>query len=994
MKANLLLLALISFVATAKPVFEGRTVVAVDYEPEIQPVDPQDLAQLQPVRVGQPYRAEDVADAIDGLFATGRYRDIRVEAELVPGGVRVRFLTVQRQFVGGVHVEGKVKRPPNRGQILNTTNLILGTPFEQDDLEAAKNALRRAFESNGLYEARFDPILRDDPRANQVHFTFHIRPGNRARYGKPVFKGDLKLPEKTLLKATGWRYRIIGLYRKVTAQNTQSGLARLQKKYQSEDRLMARVETESLDYNPKTRRLHPTISIDAGPKVEVRSVEAKISKGDLRRHVPIYQEQRVDRDLLVEGARNLRDHFQARGYYDVDIDFRQREESADQVVIEYVVAQGQRYKVARVSLSGYSYFSESTLRERMFVQPADFPFRRGRYSGILQRRDEEIIENLYRSNGFRDVKVTSQVTRGLDGKPDRLAVDFTIQEGPQWFVDSIDIEGNSHFDEEYFIYRLDSAEGQPFSELSVASDRSRILTDYFDAGFPNATFEWTAEPAASPQRVKLTYKIDPGQRQFVRDVIVTGLDTTRWNLARKHIVPRPGDPLSTVDIFESQRNLYNLGIFARVNTAIQNPEGAGARKYVLYDIEEANRYTLGFGLGAELARFGGTTSTLSSPGGATGFSPRVSVDLSRLNFLGLGHVVSLRTRVSNLQQRASLNYVAPRIGDVEGRTATFTVLHDDSRDVRTFASRRQEAAAQISEQFTRSTTGLFRFTYRRVSTSDVVIPTLLVPALLQPVRIGMLSGNILQDRRDDPADPTRGVFNTLDTGLAWRGFASQRNFLRFLGRNATYHRISRNLVFARQTQLGLLLPFNNPAGLSESEAIPLPERFFGGGSTSHRGFPDNQAGPRDIGTPAGPGAPATQPTGFPLGGNALLFNNLELRFPLLGENIKGVLFHDAGNIFSRVGAISFRQKQRDLKDFDYMVHAVGFGVRYKTPVGPVRADLVYSINPPSYVGFRGTVQELLACNPNIPIEQLPSACRGVQQRVSRFQFFFSIGQTF
>jgi outer membrane translocation and assembly module TamA len=83
-----------------------------------------------------------------------------------------------------------------------------------------------------------------------------------------------------------------------------------------------------------------------------------------------------------------------------------------------------------------------------------------------------------------------------------------------------------------------------------------------------------------------------------------------------------------------------------------------------------------------------------------------------------------------------------------------------------------------------------------------------------------------------------------------------------------------------------------------------------------------------------------------------------------------------------------------LQDFDYLVHAVGFGIRYKTPVGPVRVDLAYSINPPSYQGFSGTVQQLLACNPNLPPSQLPAVCTPTQQSVSHFQFSFSIGQAF
>jgi outer membrane protein assembly factor BamA len=101
-----------------------------------------------------------------------------------------------------------------------------------------------------------------------------------------------------------------------------------------------------------------------------------------------------------------------------------------------------------------------------------------------------------------------------------------------------------------------------------------------------------------------------------------------------------------------------------------------------------------------------------------------------------------------------------------------------------------------------------------------------------------------------------------------------------------------------------------------------------------------------------------------------------------------------GNVYSRLSDLSFRSRQRDLNDFNYMVHAVGFGIRYRTPVGPVRGDLAYSINPPSYLGFGGTAQELLQCDPRRPSSELPSFCQSTRQNVSRFQFFFSIGQTF
>jgi outer membrane protein insertion porin family len=491
----------------------------------------------------------------------------------------------------------------------------------------------------------------------------------------------------------------------------------------------------------------------------------------------------------------------------------------------------------------------------------------------------------------------------------------------------------------------------------------------------------------------VVYTVTEGERQYVRDVITSGLRTTRQRLVDKKITLSSGDPLSPVEQTEIQKRFYDLGVFARVDTAIENPDGETTHKYILYNFEEANRYTVALGFGAQVARFGTPSSTnLSSPAGATGFSPLVSLDVSRLNFLGIGHTVTLRGLYSSIEKRGSLTYLAPRFQNVEGRNITFTALYDNSLNVRTFASRRQEASIQLSQKFSKPTTGLFRYTYRRVSVSDVIIPVLLVPQLLAPVRIGMLSANISQDRRDNSADPHRGIYNTADIGLAARFFGSQRSFGRVLLRNATYHKVTHTMTLARQTQFGVISPFAAPSGITEQQSVPLPERFFGGGGDSLRAFPFNQAGPRDIGTPLIANGPASQPTGFPLGGNALLFNNIELRFPLIGNNIQGVLFHDMGNVYSTLSNISFRFNQRDVNDFDYTVHAVGFGVRYRTPIGPVRGDLAYSINPPSFIGFKGTPAELLQCNPNVPTSL--GFCQGVRQRISHFQFFFSIGQTF
>lgn len=996
-RTALISLFLCPLVAAQANRFEGQPVAEVMYDPPQQPLDSTDLAAAQRVKKGEPLRAGDVAATIDDLFATGRYEDIRVEAESAPaGGVIVRIVTTPRWFIGHVGSTGKISPPPNRGQLGSAAQLGLGQPFDEPMLKAAEEQVTRVLENNGLYGATVKTDVTREPAIQQVDISFLINAGKRAKYERPIITGDDRLlSDEAIIRATGWRIRFIGWYRKVTEARTRNGVTGILKAYQKKDHLMATARITGLRYDPQTNRVTPTLDVDAGPKVDVRAVEAKVSQGTLRKYVPIFEERRVDRDLLVEGARNLRDYFQAKGYYDVDIDFRQRPINLDEIVIEYVISRGQRFKLVEIDIQGNRYFDRETLRERMFLEPASFlRFRHGRYSEAMRKKDEENISNLYKSNGFHDVKVTSQVIRNYKGNSGDIAVVLRIDEGPQWFVDSVNMTGIQQLDLDYVRSLLSSLPGQPYSELNVSVDRTTVLSHYYAEGFPDATFQWRSIPSAQPNHVDVEYVINEGGRKYVRDVLITGLRNTRPSLVERQMRLAAGDPLSQMAMLDSQKTLYDLGVFAKVDTAVQNPDGNTSHKYVLYDIQEARRYVMNVGFGAEVAKIGGTTSALDAPVGGNGFSPRVSLDLTRNNFLGLGHYVSLRGRVSTLEQRGSFNYTAPRFHNVEGRNITFTALYEISRNVRTFSSRRQEASVQISQQFSKATTGLFRLTYRRVATSDIAIPTLLVPLLLQPVRLGLVSANFAQDRRDNPTDARRGVYNTADLSLASNVFGSQRSFLRTLFRNATYHRVSRDWTFARQATFGIIFPFNVPAGIDRNDAVPLPERFFGGGNVSHRGFPENQAGPRDIGVPAGPGAPATQPTGFPLGGNAVLFNTLELRFPLMGENIGGVLFHDAGNVYRSINDVSFRSSQRNVRDFDYMVHAVGFGLRYKTPVGPVRVDLSYSINPPSFVGFKGTVADLLQCNPSVPQSQLPAQCQGVQQNVGHFQFFFSIGQTF
>ena len=986
--------------------FTGVTVTAIQYEPPTQPISPQDLARMQLVQVGEPLNPRQVAATLDRLFSTGLYDDLQVDAEPSSGGVAIRFLTKPRRFIGHVGAEGNINPPPNRAVIIDNSQLNLGTPYDEEALQTAKETITQELRRNGLYEATVDAATIEDPVTHQMTIRFLVYAGKRARYETPAITGDTKLSDSAIIRVTGWRFPLIHRWRQITQSLTDKGTEGIQSRYAKANRLTASIDLKSLDYNPDTNRAKPMLDINAGPKITIKAVEAKVSKSKLRKYIPVYQENTVDNDLLAEGARNLRDYFQSKGYPDVDVTFHEEPPQKDQQTINYYIATGPRRQLVNIDIVGNDYFLPETLQERMFLHTSTFVNRYGRYSEDFRKRDEESIADLYQANGFRDAKVTSAVETNYKGKENDLSVRFVIDPGKQWLVSKLQIEGAARLDLSPIKDLLASAEGQPYTEINISSDRSRIIEYYFTHGFPNASFRYTAAPDAENNTVALIYQIREGPQQFVRQVILSGLYRTRPSLVQSRINLKEGEPLSTVKINEISRGLSDLGMFASVNTAVQDADGTTQYKDVLYDFDEAARYSFNVGFGLFVGQFGGTTTNYSNSGGAKGISPIAVFEVNRQNFLGRGQTVSLQIRYSTLEQRESLSYIVPRFLGSFNRTVTFSVLYNATQDVQTFSSRRAEASVQTSQRFNRASTLLARFAYRRVSTGNINIPALLIPTLLQPVRIGIFSLSYIQDHRDNPADAHHGFWNTVDAGVAGNFFGSQRNFYRVLARNATYTPLGHDIVLARQTQVGAIIPFNTAAGLTPFDAIPLPERFFGGGSVSMRGFGDNQAGPRDIGTANQAPGPATKtPTGFPIGGNGLFFNNIELRFPLLWPNVTGVFFHDMGNIYRNFGDISLRYHQNSFPqnnqygvnyDFNYAVQAAGFGIRYKTPLGPIRVDLAYTPNPTRYLGFsqNESFQDLLNCKPGQIGNPAYPACDPSPQRLGHFQFFFSIGQAF
>src|SRR5205807_9979618 len=326
-----------------------------------------------------------------------------------------------------------------------------------------------------------------------------------------------------------------------------------------------------------------------------------------------------------------------------------------------------------------------------------------------------------------------------------------------------------------------------------------------------------------------------------------------------------------------------------------------------------------------------------------------------------------------LQGRALLGYSAPHTFGDSHLSFQAAAFAEKTRDINTFTERRYEGSVQLTNQITGLTTLLFRYAFRQVRVSDLKILSQEIPLFNQPTLVSQFAFTWFRDSRNNPADASKGSFNSADFGVADTYFWSSASFLRFFYQNSTYHPIKRRFSFARSIRFGILSPYRDTVSLTFPgptapplpTVIPLPERFFAGGGTSLRGFALNQAGPRD------------STTGFPVGGQAMLVLNQEFRFPMrlpfVGTSLGGAFFYDGGNVRSRLNRISFHSMlpaptfvlqnpalpagptnvpvcaTNCTNELNYFTHTIGLGVRYKTPVGPIRIDFGYQLNRPLFV---------------------------------------------
>lgn len=999
------------------------------------------------VETGKPLESEQVAESLRVLYRTGDYADLKAVVKPAPGGVRLDFVARENLFFNRISFEGLVA-PPSESSAAAAMQLGLGQTYRKVLVNEALGRLKETLREEGLYTAEVSAEEVPHNETHQMDLVVHVKPGPRARVGAIQLKNATEYPDAKMLVELKMKPG-----REITSDRLQRGTERIRKFLAKKGHLSARATLRRGEYDPAKNMLPLSVEVSEGPLVRVTVTGAKFSQGSLKRLIPIYQEGAVDADLLEEGKRNLLERLEREGYFDADVDYSTDEHEVKapgkggartEEVITYTVDRGARHQLVGIEITGNKYFDDELLRSRLQVYGQAFGSR-GRFSRRLVESDAQSMRSMYEANGFLEAKVEPQVEDDYKGKEGDIYIRFKIQEGKQTRVASLTIEGNHAFKEEELLGVIGSTRGQPYSEFGVTTDRDNILALYFNEGFPEASFASTAErvplepsteappgmtgsPASAngkkpekeikpaveqAEEMRLVYHIQEGPQTRVRRIFLSGYEHTRPGVIRREVRIKVGEPLREGDVVDSQRRLYNLGVFNRVTIEPQNPNGTDVDKDIALLVEEAKRYTIAYGGGFEVQRLASTTNPTA---GEIQAAPRGILEISKLNLTGRADSLSFKLRGSTLQGRALLGYSVPNTFGNSHFSTQATAYAEKTRDINTFTEERYEGSMQLTEQVSPRTTLVYHYAFRQVRVSNLQILSEEVPLFNQPTLVSQFGVTWVRDSRDNPADASKGSFNSADFSDADTYIGSSASFLRVFVQNSTYHPIKRRFSFARSIRLGVLKPYRDTVSLTFPAptcptgsttctlptVIPLPERFFAGGGTSLRGFALNQAGPRD------------SLTGFPVGGQAMLVLNQEIRFPMrlpfVGTALGGAIFYDGGNVYSRLTRISFRAMLPSptfalqnpalpagptnlpvcvtncSNELNYFAHTVGLGFRYKTPVGPIRIDLGYQLNRPNFV---------------IPIP-CPSSATTCQEgslgqegtRLPGFQIFFNLGSSF
>ncbi len=941
------------FSTAAQALYDGQQVTAVDLiaNPH-RNVEP--LRDYITQHAGEPYSEAKVEASINALQKNGGFQ--KVTADVVPdiSGVRLNFILEPAYYLGVIEFQG-VAKSFSYSRLLLTVNLQDEDPYDQARIPMAKAALLHFLQHDGYFLATVAVEPHIDDTNQIVNITFTVAMGKQARIGRVAVEGPAEPAQASLVHSTrSLRARFTGALLKpgkpYTPARIKAAIKAMKRSLRQQHRLASTVTELPPQYHTETNRVDVSFKIETGPVVIIRTTGARLSSipfmssREMKRLIPIYSEGAIDSDLVQEGQNNLVDYFQKKGFFDVKVttDF---EKQADQLSLVYKIDRGKKHKVGRIAFRGNNQIAAKALLPQVAIHKSHI-WSHGNISQKLIKQSVDNLEGFYRDKGFEDVKVTPLVAE----HDPQIDVTFEITEGQQTLIDSIRVTGNRSVPQNQLAapkgFKLKV--GAPFSARRVTDDRNRISATYLERGYLNAEVKASVSRHSGDQhRVDVTYTIEEHQLVSMKNVIYLGQEHTRLLLIKKTANLRPEAPMERGQMLAAESRLYDLNVFDWSSVGPRKPITDQMDEDAIVKVHEAQRNEITYGFGFEVSHRGGNipSGTVAVPGlpvvglgsnqiapsQALYASPLGSIDFTRRNMRGLAETASASILLSRLDQRVLATYLQPHfLGSGWSSLTSFSVERTTENPL--FAAGLGDVSFQLEKLISRKdhTRLQLRYDFNKTDLSHLLVPELVLPQD-RNIHLSTFSGTLIRDSRDKPLDAHRGVFATLDLRITPISLGSSANFAKVFGQYSFYKPIH-SLVFANSVRLGLAKAFNG-------SFVPTSQLYFSGGGTTLRGFPINEAGPQRLVPFCNvlKGQTGCVNVTLPVGGRQLFILNSEMRFPLrVMKDLGGVVFYDGGNVDS---AISFH-------DFtNNYTNTVGIGLRYATPIGPIRIDLGRNLNP-------------------------------------------------
>jgi outer membrane protein insertion porin family len=639
-------------------------------------------------------------------------------------------------------------------------------------------------------------------------------------------------------------------------------------------------------YDPGRGLMDVVFQVVPGPKMSLEARGAELPHKLLSTVRDLVREGGATSDSLEAGAEKIEVYLREQGHREALVHATTEARGPDEAVV-YDLRPGPRTSVSTVEMRD----ADPLLLVDLRTQP-------GRpLDDVALAEDVRLLVSRLEERGHFEASVEPEVPDGGGS----LAVVFRAHAGPRAVVRSVEVAGPPlpPSGDGKAPPELSLRAGNPYRLRDLAKSRDTLVSAWRRAGHLDARVrsEVTLSPAQDEASVRLV--VEPGPLTVVEHLVLAGLDHTRATTVEREIVLRPGEPFSFERVLESQRRLSGLGIFERVSIADLDPERT-IRRDVVVSMLEAPRTTWSWGVGwSEQDRLRG------------------SVELTRRNLGGLGRTASVFARGSFQGSRFLRNLSEPWL--FGRRLDSSATVFWEEQERTGFAYNRKGSFVQAGRTLDSRTSLILRYVYQDTHVFNVEVPIEELDRQYRTYAVSGPSASVIFDTRDDPLEPKHGFFLGADLQLSLQALGGV-SYLKGFFQAASVRRLRSDLVFVLSARLGLAGTFDG-----EPSLLPLPERFFAGGDYGPRGFPVDGLGPKLVGTDG---------QLYPTGGNAVVLGGAELRYNFT-RSFQLASFLDNGNVFLETSNLTLSRLR----------WSAGLGLRYRTPIGPVRLDWGYILDP-------------------------------------------------